>query len=298
MKNGKLKISNKCVRCHECLKIISGCIYYNSIKGSNNMKNLKGVNKYLSVGVNANWIYDYFKNQNYEPGNRKTDVMFGLLTDANIIMKRTREFTDFGKFVKKRNLDDISWQLMLCNLVYTPAFNWYIKNIPFNETYYENRLLLDMGDDVKKKASEFWNSFKVILDSNKVFQDIGFGYPDITSKITKSGVEKKTLNFIEREPWRFPEPLVILYSLYKFSEACDGYYEFTLTRLLNHDIESEGISPTEIFGLDRDKMEQLLTGLSMNYHDFINATFTIDLDNITLRKDKKSSDVLTLFEGV
>jgi phosphoadenosine phosphosulfate reductase len=42
-------------------------------------------------------------------------------------------------------------------------------------------------------------------------------------------------------------------------------------------------------------MEKLLTGLSVNYPEYINASFTLDLDNITLRSEKTSQDVLTLF---
>ena len=69
-----------------------------------------------------------------------------------------------------------------------------------------------------------------------------------------------------------------------------GYLE-----LLNHDIDSDGVSPTEIFGIDREKMEKILNGLSINYPEFISVSFTLDLDNITLRNDKTSKDVLTLF---
>jgi phosphoadenosine phosphosulfate reductase len=42
-------------------------------------------------------------------------------------------------------------------------------------------------------------------------------------------------------------------------------------------------------------MERFLNGLSAKYPDFINATFTHDLDKITLREDKTAQDVLTLF---
>jgi phosphoadenosine phosphosulfate reductase len=42
-------------------------------------------------------------------------------------------------------------------------------------------------------------------------------------------------------------------------------------------------------------MERLLNGLSAKYPEFINATFTHDLDKITLREDKTSADVLSLF---
>ena len=42
-------------------------------------------------------------------------------------------------------------------------------------------------------------------------------------------------------------------------------------------------------------MEKLLTGLSINYPEFIDVSFTLNLDNITLNGDKTSKDVLNLF---
>lgn len=106
---------------------------------------------------------------------------------------------------------------------------------------------------------------------------------------------KRFWNSVVRIPWENPNPLVILYSLYKFAEACGDYHQFTLSRLLNHDLESDGVSPTEIFGLDRNQMEKILNGLTINYPDFLNASFTLDLDNITLNSEKTSQDVLNLF---
>lgn len=294
MSDGKVTISDKCIKCHECLKILSGCLYYNSIRGSKAMKSLKGINKYLSVGVDAEWINSFIDDNSFEPGNRKTDVMYGFMTDAGIVAKR--KLTSFGELITRMGTSDAnSWALMLCNLAYTPAFQWYIKNIPFNETYYERQLDIDMGEDTTKKAkSEFWNGFKTILDTNEAFKEIGLGIPDITVKQTTAG-EKKSMNSLVRQPWQDPDPRVILYSLYKFAEACGDYYHFTLRRLMDHEVDSAGISPTQIFGTDSDTMQQILIGLSINYPEFINASFTLDLDKIDLVNTKSSSDVLELF---
>ena len=294
MSDGKITISDKCIKCHECLKILSGCLYYNSIRGSKAMKSLKGINKYLSVGVDAEWINSFIDDNSFEPGNRKTDVMYGFMTDAGIVAKR--KLTSFGELITRMGTSDAnSWSLMLCNLAYTPAFQWYIKNIPFNETYYERQLDIDMGEDTTKKAkSEFWNGFKTILDTNEAFKEIGLGIPDITVKQTTAG-EKKSMNSLVRQPWQDHDPRVILYSLYKFAEACGDYYHFTLRRLLDHDVDSAGISPTQIFGTDSDSLQQILIGLSINYPEFINASFTLDLDKIDLVNTKSSSDVLELF---
>ena len=88
---------------------------------------------------------------------------------------------------------------------------------------------------------------------------------------------------------------VVLYSLYKFAEKCNDYKEFTLAWLMNDSIDRDGVSPTRIFGIDYEKMKSILLGLSAKYPEFIDATFTNDLEKITI-KDKTSNDVVELFK--
>lgn len=293
MQDGKLSVSDECVRCHECLKILCGCLYYNSIKGSKVMKKLTGINKYLSVGIDANWIEEYAKDSSFEPGNRKTDVMFGFMSDAELVKKKKK--TTIGEVVFRYELDDeIPWAIMLCNLAYTSQYGWYIKNIPFYDTVTLEAIELRLKqEDVTDKAiSEFWNGFKVILDTTKPLNSIGFGIPEIEEKTTKTGdVKKKMLSFC-RVPWSRPDERVVLYSLYKFAEACGHRKQFTLTELLDDSIERGGISPTQIFGLDRDTMEKVLNGLTFNYPDLIEARFTLGLDNITIKSDISAEELL------
>jgi len=90
---------------------------------------------------------------------------------------------------------------------------------------------------------------------------------------------------------------IVLYGLFKFAEKCNDYKEFTLATLLNDSIDRDGISPTRIFGLDREDMTPLLLGLSAKYPEFITASFTHDLEKITLAETKSSGDVLDLFKG-
>ena len=89
---------------------------------------------------------------------------------------------------------------------------------------------------------------------------------------------------------------VVLYALYKFAEKCNLDKEFNVSYLYDEDVERAGISPVRIFGLyDEEKFRSTLLGLSSAYPEFINATFTNDLQTITLR-DKTSDDVLSLFK--
>ena len=63
---------------------------------------------------------------------------------------------------------------------------------------------------------------------------------------------------------------------------------------MDETIERDGVSPSTIFGLDRNSMIRIINGLAINYPDYISASFSFDLDTITLRKENKSEDVLVL----
>lgn len=64
---------------------------------------------------------------------------------------------------------------------------------------------------------------------------------------------------------------------------------------MDDSIERKGISPSKIFGLDYEEMKSALMGLSQKYPEFIIASFTNDLDKISIL-DKTSEDVIKLFE--
>ena len=59
-------------------------------------------------------------------------------------------------------------------------------------------------------------------------------------------------------------------------------------------MNTELASACQCFGLyDEEELKSILLGLSAAYPEYINATFTNDLQTITLR-DKTSNDVLNL----
>ena len=113
-----------------------------------------------------------------------------------------------------------------------------------------------------------------------------------------------TLNFgyftddenIVRLKWSMSDNRVFLYALYRFVEKCNLNREFNVSYLFDESIERDGVSPVRLFGLyDEEELRNVLLGLSARYPNFINATYTNDLQSISLR-DKSSSDVLKLFE--
>lgn len=316
-----LKILDDCCHCYQCHDIHEHCVRYNSIRNKiGEEKAMKGLGKYFSFGIRENWMRIYFK---YNGGadfwdsdgdavvaNKKKDAFLNFIKDAGLVQlnkaighdKYTKyEVSEFGKKMIELGVDNKNmWALMLCNLVYTSDYNWFIKNIPFNEDVTPDQMKMQlenvMENDIKGLGKRnVTDAFKIMLIKTPMGEQLGLGVCDYDEKVNSSGSEIITLRSFRRQMWQSPEPRVILYSLFKFAEACGGYYSFTLGRLLNDGIDSDGISPVEIFGLGRKQMERLLNGLSVNYPEFINVSFTLDLDNITLRSDKVSNDVLTLF---
>lgn len=281
---------------------------------------MKGLDRYFSFGIRKNWMDLYFRDNGSpefwitdghgEVPNKKKDAFLNFLKDSGMV-KLDRSISS-DKYVKNvpssfaehlfpmGSDSDSTWALMLCNLAYTPEFNWYIKNISRNEVITPDRFkfMLEavMENDTKGLGKRnISDAFKTFLIKTPFGEPLGLGRADYEEKISALGKETITLKSFVRGEWQNPDPKVILYSLYKFAEACGDYYQFTLTRLLDHEIDSDGVSPTEIFGLDREQMEKLLNGLSINYPDYINASFTLDLDSITLNSEKTSQDVLLLF---
>lgn len=292
MKNGKIEISDSCVHCSQCHKVDRGCLIYKSLempKGGSKMET-KSLNCYSTHAPKIEWIKQYFSLKNdFAINNSLGSQMFSFfkrfLRDAELI--DGDNFSEFANTIDYIGIDELeSWGLILANLAYSPQINWYIKNINVNERVskeYVISILMESGTN-ERAANDIFRAFTRFVELP--FSKVGMGF---------SEKEKNRTIAITRTAWQNPDPRVVLYALYKFAENCGDYYQFTLSRLLNHEIDSDGVSPTEIFGLNREQMEKILNGLSVNYPEFITASFTLDLDNITLRNDKTSKDVLELF---
>jgi 3'-phosphoadenosine 5'-phosphosulfate sulfotransferase (PAPS reductase)/FAD synthetase/ferredoxin len=297
MIGGQIKIDDGCVKCKKCHEVSHGCLVANSMRLPKGEKKMGSIDRYGNMGIEYTWVKKYFNSKDefwtssHGLGTVMVKNLKGFLNDSEVTIKN--KFSSFGEVINKIGIEEVNaWALMLCNLAYTSEFNWWIKNTNVNSSYTPEAIISMLGDDMSKNSkTHIASAYKNIFISIKQLgSEIGLGICDYELKN-----DKRYLNSITRTIWRNPDPCVILYSLFKFAESCGGYYQFTLSRLLNHDIDSDGVSPTEIFGLDRGQMEKILNGLSVNYPEFINASFTLDLDNITLRSDKSSQDVLSLF---
>jgi phosphoadenosine phosphosulfate reductase len=290
----KVIITDKCKRCENCIDMPKGCLVARSnlfITGGKNVK-IKGLGNYRGFGFRQEWLQYYI-----ELGDKiwSSDIIGKPKLDALKIWFREAEVTinnkptNLGQEICRLGVNDVrAWAVILNNIAYNSAIiRWYIQNVEFNMSYSINDIFVLLGDDYKKSTKD--NAIASIKETLK--------YSPIGIELGLGNYEMKGRNIISitRTRWSQPDAQVILYSLYKFAEKSKGYYSFTLTELMNDSEERIGISPAQIFGLERDVLKKLIQGLAWEYKEFISVAFNKDLDNIYLNRDKTSLDVVKMF---
>lgn len=289
--DGQVKISN-CTKCHECHAIDSGCLLFHSLRhpqgGGNSMK--KSINSFADHAPKPEWLRSFFELKEaffseHTLGPMMFDIFRRFLKDASLNEKN--HFTPFAELISQIGWETETAQgLILINLVAeNPQMEWYVINFDVGRTYTRQTVedMLTAVDVKPKDAKSIAKSYKRLVET-PLGASLHWGF------VTDEGA-------LVRTRCTLSDPRVVLYGLFKFAERCNEYKGFTLSTLLNDSIDRDGVSPTRIFGLDRGDMTPILLGLSAKYPEFIDASFTHDLEKITLAEEKSSQDVLDLFRG-
>lgn len=293
-KNGRITFDNglyieNCKHCFDCHSMEKGCLAFHSLNIPNVEENkLKSLNTFSNHAPKTEWLIEFFERltdflENNTLGRVQKPFYKRFLKDAGLVEKNeATKFSDKGKAVGWDT--DTFLGLMSVNLVTNnPQIEWYVRKMDIGRAYRRSELedSLTANGQSKDNISSIINAFKRLTET-PFGTVLHFGY------ISEVGDLVRTKCSVS-------DPRVVLYGLFKFAEKCNDFKEFTLATLLNDGIDRDGVSPTRIFGLDRDEMTPLLLGLSARYPEFITASFTHDLEKITLSKEKTSSDVLELF---
>ena len=284
------------------------------------------IDRYASFGFRKSWLQSFvvhggdidfwISEADGLAPNKRQDACHQFMQDAELIEgkwknKKNPDTGDkekdysaimnkpLGEKVLELGADNAAiWAIAFVNLVSNsdvPTFRWFLQNCELFQPY-DDKMLFEMlqpcfvNDEKGHGKQNVVDSLKIIFATSPLGQDRIITDIDFTTNEKNGNI---TLNSITRQPWYTPIPEVILYALYKFAEKCD-YYQFTLSYLMDESIEREGVSPTTIFGLDRETMIRLLNGLAMNYPDYISASFVMSLETITLQRDRHAEDILQL----
>ncbi|WP_326975384.1 phosphoadenosine phosphosulfate reductase domain-containing protein [Caproicibacter sp. BJN0012] len=287
-----LHIDN-CQHCKQCHNIDDGCLMFHSVQlPKNGGRVMRSINTFADHAPKIDWVKNFYADGNgfledNTLGPMQIQMFKRFLSDSKLI--KANKTTQFYELTSQLGWEtESTWGLLLVQLAYgNPQIKWYIDNMPISE-YFPRAYLEDkiMAEGVSAKdAASITKSFKRLVE-------IPLGTVLNFGEVTMKG---RQIEALCRCKSNLSDSRVLLYSLYRYAEACEGYYQFTLHTLMDATIESAGISPVKLFGFSEDEMEAMLRGLAAKYHDYIDVTFTHDLDKITLRDYHTSTDVLKLF---
>ena len=219
---------------------------------------IRSLNNFGDHAPKQDWVRDFFsepdsflKTNRLSPAQQSKFKRF--LYDAELVDRKSRRPTDFTSLAKKIGWNRATtWGLILVNLVCNnPQFRRYVKDFPINQEI--------ARADAEKNFQALGMSFRAarsIVNAYKRFcltplsTELNFG---MTTCIGNR------LSTLKRTKGKVDDGRIILYALYKFAEANDRY-QFRLSFLIN-ERDSAGVSPTKIFGIEREEMTRFLNGL-------------------------------------
>ncbi len=296
--------TKKCVRCHRCLNFIdNGCEVANSIKktiGVSNNKNMKSdktiLSKYNTFGFREKWLAYYMENyatySKQSPHGLNVDKQYprfmGWLSDADITLNGTETISETGQLIaqKYQSRKLAAWEIIWINLCNkTELFSWYISNYYSDKPYSRKEMEISISDTFSQYSKPVRdNAMKAFFNTFKECP-LGSSIPICVPEMKGNNVVA-----ISRHPHNELSMVAAAYSLYRYAEK---HKRFMLTVSEFYDEnQQEGI--IRQFGIDREVFERLLISIQEESNHVLRAELNMGLDNIILREDLSSVDILKL----
>ncbi|MDD4437039.1 MAG: phosphoadenosine phosphosulfate reductase family protein [Tissierellia bacterium] len=294
----------KCIHCHKCLDFKErGCVMANSINISegniknNNKMRTSGIDKYSTFGMKENWVSDFFNNYNdfFEGNNslgtKMIPACLNWFREAEILNISDKKISDMGLLLKNEfnNNPTIIWEIMWINLSYNSKIvDFYTSNIMFDRPY-SKKEILELMIPVFEGISEATlnNPLGALCNMFEIKKH------SIIGNTIKQGIiiaKGNAVDTVSRQPYNDISLVAIAYSLYRYAENRKRY-SLTVSEFYEEK-QTEGIYRQ--FGVSKERFETLLRTLKEDKNRVLNADLNMGLDNINLREDITSMDILTL----
>lgn len=299
---------DKCVHCMKCIDFDGkGCHAASSISTSNTsimtnqIKNMaqgskSGINRYNDgMGMRSHWVEKYFDSfetffDNNDHGlNPKYQVppFINWLREAYILNKDGKNITEEGLFMAKafQSKPQIVWEVIYVGLCENSEIcTWFQASIDFNRTYYREEMDIILQDSYPElKDRTLRNPFNSLLNTFKE-SPLGSSIP--------VGVLSKEKNkvMLTRNAHNEISLCAVAYSLFRYAER-QKRYSLTVSEFYDEN-QKEGIYRQ--FGINKDTFQRLLLSLQEENNHVLRAEMNMGLDNIILRDDLKSVDILRM----
>ncbi|MGB9791716.1 MAG: hypothetical protein ACPLTR_03965, partial [Thermacetogeniaceae bacterium] len=186
----------------------------------------------------------------------------------------------------QRGADDLlTWAVIWTNLARNSApVRWYATAVPWGAVVTKSDMVAKLGEIYPQRERTRKNAVSALyelLTKTPLGKGLGLG-EEMDSK-------KRGSKPLYKRGWDKPEPLAILYALYRYAEKT-GRYELTVHELY----EGADEGPYALFGVTQETLKGILIGLAARGEGFIRVNIVRDLDNIFLDPSCKAIEVLEL----
>lgn len=261
------------------------------------MKSTKsGINRYNDgMGLRENWLRKYF--DSYETFFDNEDHGLNMdyqippftnwLREAKVLKDDSKVISIIGKILLNQYATNprLVWEIIFINLCHNSEIcHWFQTCIDFDRVYSRAELdviLQDKYPDLKGRTlsnplNSLINTFKECSLSKE------YSIIALTKESGKLTVMRNTYNEISL--------VAVAYSLYLYAESKDRR-SLTISEFYAEG-QDEGIYRE--FGLDRSVFERILRTLQEERNHVLNVQLNLGLDNINLRDDISSEDILKM----
>lgn len=299
---------SKCVHCLKCIEFHDkGCYVANSICTSdvnvlNNKINImsgkskSSIDRYRDgMGMRSNWIekyfdtYETFFDSNAHGLNPKYQLppFINWLREAYILNQDGKNITEEGLYMAKayQSKPQTVWEVIYVGLCENSEIcTWFQGSIDFNRAYSRDEMDIILQDSYPElKDRTLRNPFNSLLNTFKE-SPLGSSIP--------VGVLSKEKNkvMLTRNAHTEISLCAVAYSLFRYAER-QKRYSLTVSEFYDEN-QKEGIYRQ--FGINKDTFERLLLSLQEESNHVLRAELNMGLDNIILRDDLKSIDILKM----
>lgn len=294
---------DKCVHCLKCVEFDGkGCMSASSVSISSGESKVKmqsvksGINRYNDgMGLREMWLKKYFERYNsfFDDDSHGLNPRYQIppfinwIREARILNQTDKSISVFGKMLaasfEANNL--AVWEIIFINLTENSEIaKWFFVSVPFNQNLTKQELEIMIQDaypdlkdrTLKNPLNSLLNTFK----ESPLGKDIPVGVYTMVDK--KPGVIRRPHNELSL--------VAAAYSLYRYAEKT-GRYSLTVSEFYDPE-QKDGI--VKQFGIEREPFEQILRSLEQDANHVLRAELKMGLDNIILREDLKSDDIINL----
>lgn len=293
---------SKCIHCKKCLDFIDmGCEVANSTKKSTiisdkNMDSKRSaIKNFNTFGFREHWLSYFFENH----GDYFDNIRHGLnvqkqlpifkkwLKDAEILNEKPLAISATGDILAKAYPQKrISvWEIIWINLCdNNELMAWYIEYFPIYTVTERNELDAQLTEAFPQYTiATRENAIKAFINT---FKESPLGSTIPVGKYSKDG-NKVSLS---RQSYDNLSLVATAYSIYRYAEKA-GRRSLTISEFYNEN-QTEGVYRQ--FGISREALERKLRSLQEEENHVLSVELNMGLDNIILRDDLTSFDILKM----